>query len=367
MSQASTTLVRPPRIVLATDRLSPGGVSHFVLQLANHFRARGCQVDVMSLRPGEWDHRLVESGVDVHTVPSRKVVELIRSADVIHCQQRILGLLAVLLGARARTIEHVHNVMSGHRLLSFRASTIIAVSNHVRSGLQSHYPRLANRHLSVVSNGARKRPGDPLPFGRRCYDIVGVGRFEEQKDPLAFLDLVARLHRHNAGLRAVWIAPGAGSLQQQFIDHQRLLGLNDVVTVAQGGTHEATRDLIAQSKVFLMTSKWEGLPLAALEALASGTPVVTTPCGEIADIIGNGGCGAVLDSDLDAGTSALISLTCDRSLWESNSANAFSVADDFSEDGMTAMVERIYRSVQPNVWPDVPDSVPSEGGVLCES
>ena len=360
-------MVRPPRIVLATDRLSPGGVSHFVLQLANHFQARGCQVDVVSLRPGEWDHRLVESGVDVHTMPSRKVVELIRSADVIHCQQRILGLFAVILGARARTIEHVHNVMSGHRLLSFRASTIVAVSNHVRSGLLSHYPRLSRRHLSVVPNGARKRPGDPLPFGRRCYDIVGVGRLEEQKDPLAFLDLVARLHRHNAGLRAVWIAPGVGSLQQQFIDHQRLLGLNETVTVLQGGTHEATRDLIAQSKVLLMTSKWEGLPLAALEALASGTPVVTTPCGEIADIIADGGCGAVLDSDLDAGTSTLMSLTSDRSLWESNSVNAFSVADDFSEDGMTAMVELIYRSVKPTAWPAVPNQVRSEGVVLCES
>ena len=203
VSHLSTMMVRPPRIVLATDRLSPGGVSHFVLQLANHFQARGCQVDVVSLRPGEWDHRLVESGVDVHTMPSRKVVGLIRSADVIHCQQRILGLFAVILGARARTIEHVHNVMSGHRWLSFRGSTVVAVSNHVRSGLLTHYPRLSRRHLSVVPNGARKRPGDPVPFESRCYDIVGVGRLEEQKDPLAFLDLVARLHRHNAGLRAV--------------------------------------------------------------------------------------------------------------------------------------------------------------------
>jgi glycosyltransferase involved in cell wall biosynthesis len=360
-------MVRLPRIVLATDRLSPGGVSHFVLQLANHFQARGCQVDVVSLRPGEWDHRLVESGVDVHTMPSRKVVGLIRSADVIHCQQRILGLFAVILGARARTIEHVHNVMSGHRLLSFRGSTIVAVSNHVRSGLLSHYPRLSRRQLSVVPNGARKRPGDPLPFGSRCYDIVGVGRLEEQKNPLAFLDLVARLHRHNAGLRAVWIAPGAGSLQHQFTDHQRRLGLSETVTVMQGGTHDSTRDLIARSKVLLMTSKWEGLPLAALEALASGTPVVTTPCGEIADIIQDGRCGAVLDSDLDAGTSTLISLTSSRSLWEGNSANAFLVADDFSEDGMAAMVEIIYRSVKPTVWPAVPGRVPSAGGVLCES
>ena len=340
---------RAAHIVLATDRVSPGGVSHFMLQLATHFSSKGHRVDVVALGPGEWDARLIERGIQVHTLPSFKVIQLMRSADIVHCHQRIFGLLAIMAGARSRTIEHVHNVMSGYKLFSYRPPTIVAVSDHVRISLQKNYPRLSNRNVTVVRNGARKLAGNPLPFSDRTYDLIGVGRLEEQKDPLMLLEIAHRMRRSRNSLRALWLAPGDGTLKSQFLQRRAVLDLNETVELVIGGTHEETCRLVSQSKVFVMTSKWEGLPLAALEALAGGTPVATTPCGEISDIVGQSGSGAQLTDDADVNASVLLEMTLDESAWVRASANAFTVADEFSEESMVSAIEEVYSAICPSI------------------
>ncbi|MGW8811649.1 glycosyltransferase family 4 protein [Gordonia terrae] len=344
---AEAAAIRGRRIVVLTDRMTPGGVSHFILQIATHFARQGHRVDVVSLAPGEWDHRLTESGIRRHLLMSPSALRRLRSADVIHCQQRFLGFVSTLLGRRSRTVEHVHNVLTDHPTASYRTPRIVAVSAAIRESLLAHYPHLSPHRVSVVHNGVHKLRTAPPAYEDRSYDFVNVARFDEQKDPLLFLELAKELSRRHTALRCLWIAPGSGPLRDRFLHRRRELGLERIVDLSIGDTHAHTRAQVAQSRVFLLTSQWEGLPLSALEALASGTPVATTPCGEITRIVSQRSCGLVIDTEAADRAGPLLDVVEDRSRWERLSQRAFEVADDFSETRMTTQVERIYAGIDP--------------------
>lgn len=339
--------VRRRRIVVMTDRMSPGGVSHFVLQLVTHLVGEGHQVAVISLAHGEWDHRLGDSGIRTHRLPGPAALRTVRAADVIHCQQRFLGYISAVLGRRTRTIEHVHNILTDHTTVSYRTPRIVAVSTVVKTSLLAAYPHLSAHQISVVNNGVRKLDETPRSYGHRSYDLVNVARFDEQKDPLLFLELVKSLSGRRDTLRCLWIAPGPGPLQEAFLRRRRELDLDDVVEVSIGDTHTHTRERVSDSRVFLLTSRWEGLPLSALEALASGTPVATTPCGEIAHIVAAGSCGVLLDSPAAGHAEILDSVLGDQDRWQTMSENSFVTADDYTESRMTSNIESVYAGIDP--------------------
>ena len=83
--RGSTSSQRAAHLVLATDRVSPGGVSNVMMQLAKHFASAGHRVDIVALGPGEWDSRFTERGLRLHYLPSAAAIRLIRSADIVHC------------------------------------------------------------------------------------------------------------------------------------------------------------------------------------------------------------------------------------------------------------------------------------------
>ena len=251
-----------------------------------------------------------------------------------------------MLGARSRTVEHVHNVFSSFTMLSYRAPNVVAVSEHVRLGLLQNYPRLTDSNVSVVRNGARKHVDSPLPFAERTYDLVGIGRLEEQKNPLMFLELAHGL-RSRRELKCLWLAPGPGKLEGEFLQRRAELGLNEIVKLVVGGTHEETCSYVSQAKLFVLMSKWEGLPLAALEAIGCGTPVATTSCGEIGDIVDQGACGLRLIDEMDQNTAAMTALISSEPEWGRASASAFALADGFSEATMLRAIQRVYSEINP--------------------
>jgi glycosyltransferase involved in cell wall biosynthesis len=356
-----------PHVVLATDALDPGGVSHFMLQIATHFRRKGYRISVVALRRGEWDERFLAEGFPVHAPMSPGAVRLIRSADIVHCHQRIAGLLAMALGANSRTIEHVHNEMSDHRLISFRAPNIAVVSERVRQNLLRHYPRLQRKDIKILRGGAPKLCVRPKPYARRDIDIVGIGRMDAQKDPLRFLEMTALCDSRRGAIRAAWLAPCAGELTEHFLDRREALGLGGTVDLVVGQSHSQTMQFLERSKVLLMTSQWEGFPLVAIEAMAAGTPVVTTPCGDISEVVRGGSCGRVLGADSHADARAILAMIGDREIWDSLSENAFTTADQYSEESTMKAVEALYSGVMGSSIDHHPCAASSDRGPLCES
>lgn len=137
-----------------------------------------------------------------------------------------------------------------------------------------------SRKLRVIPNGV-DFPAERVesPGWLRA---LSVGRLEVQKDPLAILDIAARLRNDCvSSFRVV----GGGPLGQAMQREASRLGLNRVELL---GTLDSCRDEYRSADVFLSTSLWEGLSLALLEAMSAElAPVVTRVPGNL-DVIEEG-------------------------------------------------------------------------------
>jgi glycosyltransferase involved in cell wall biosynthesis len=134
--------------------------------------------------------------------------------------------------------------------------------------------------------------------------VVSVGRLDRQKAPALMLAAVARLVAQGTDL--TWLVVGDGvlraGLQQRVAEaglqaRVRFLGLKAPAQVA---------DLLRAADVFALSSAYEGMPMAALEALGSGLPVATTDVGEVRQVVRPGVNGAIAADHSEQGFAACL-------------------------------------------------------------
>ncbi len=103
--------------------------------------------------------------------------------------------------------------------------------------------------------------------------VLGVGRLTEQKDFPTLLRAFAEVAtRRDARL----IILGEGQLRETLLEQAQQLGIAD--KVAFPGFTDNPWAWMHRAAVFVLSSRWEGSPNTLTEALALGTPVVSTDC-----------------------------------------------------------------------------------------
>ncbi len=111
----------------------------------------------------------------------------------------------------------------------------------------------------------------PVPPDRRLGNhILWIGRLEPQKDPLLALEVMAQA----PGLRLTML--GEGGMRRDVEQRLRQLRLEDRVQLV--GHVDAIEPFLAQADALLITSRYEGGPAVAVEALAADVPLVSTDC-----------------------------------------------------------------------------------------
>lgn len=286
------------RIAHVIEGIGIGGVTSVMLDMIELSGAHGFSSVVVALAEADWAHRATDLGVPVYT--GRRGLQAIRAADIVHSHQRRAGLLSVLCGRGAHTVEHVHNPVGGRRSISFRGTRrVVAVSSSVEAHLRAQFPRLGNR-LTSIPNFVPPR-GDGHVERARELRIVAAARLSPQKRPLAFVDLVDRLRRTGVDFSATWF--GSGELQAEFDDAVEQRGLAGVLRRVDFVDRGDLQRELASADAVVLTSEFEGMPIVALEALANGTPVVTTDSCSLASDIQTAGAGViiprVIESDAD--------------------------------------------------------------------
>lgn len=141
----------------------------------------------------------------------------------------------------------------------------------------------------------------------KSYDIAFIGRLTEVKDPLRFIELVSEIKKLKTDISAVMI--GDGDLYNECVEKIDHLKLNNVIDLKGFLTNPFS--ILKNSKVLVITSKWEGFGLVAVEAMALAKPVFATPVGGLKTIINNQ-CGKLCKSDKDFVSAILDSLEKDE-------------------------------------------------------
>lgn len=286
-----TTLGEPEgeiAVLHVLDSLEAGGAQNVVIQMLEWLAVKGVRVGVIA-SGGEFESRLpprldryITRGRRPHGREIASAAAAFRPT-LLHAHQRREALLSLVVGGSRGipVVEHAHTLLpdSGIRALSFRSERIYAVSGAVADMVIERFSRPADR-VRRVDNV----PSVP-PLGKGCASlpregaplrIIGAGRLVPQKNPARFVSVVAHLAR-STSVQARWF--GDGPLLEASRRYAERLG----APVRFVGRSAGLADELDASHALVMTSRWEGTPLVALEAHARATPVFSTRASAVAE------------------------------------------------------------------------------------
>jgi len=115
--------------------------------------------------------------------------------------------------------------------------------------------------------------------------VVGtVACFKPQKSPLDFINIAGCLTNEFPGVKFIMV--GDGCLREKIYLSIKNFNLDGRITLT--GWRNDVALILSAFDIFVLTSLWEGLPIAVMEAMAAGVPVVATDTGGIKDVIQDG-------------------------------------------------------------------------------
>ena len=185
----------------------------------------------------------------------------------------------------------------------------------------------------------------PTPVTKR-YDVVTVTRLSPEKN-LEVLLKAAAMVKTNKGDLKVGIL-GNGSTKDSLELLSRRLDIKKNVEFI--GFKQNTDFYYNSSRLYVLTSTTEGLPMALLEAMACGLPPIVSNVGDISDAARDGFNAIVVDNpnDVNAFADAITKLLKDDVLRQTFSQNALKVRQDYCYERATEVWERIFDSLNLN-------------------
>ena len=381
------------RVLRVIARLNMGGPAIHVANLAAGLETRGYHTTLVagSLARGEDSMAFVARrlGVGVVSVPEmerevsfhhdarsiRRLAEIIREErpHILHthtAKAGAIGRAAALLAGEARPPVVLHtfhgHVLKGYfgprrtaffrqveRTLARSSDVLIAVSPEVRDelvGLGVARPE----KFAVIRLGIplEERLGDPTAdldyrhlYGipRDAFVVGWVGRMTGVKDTASTLEILRATRER--GIEAVLCLVGDGPERGELEQRARDLGIARSCFFV--GYQEDVAGYYRLFDAFLLPSVTEGTPVSAIEALASGTPVVANRVGGVPDVVRDGVDGYLVEpGDVDAAAGRLAELAGDPALrTRLGEAGRAHVLDRYSVGRLVDDVDRLYRSL----------------------
>jgi len=305
-----TTNQTTNQLALFLPSLCGGGAERVMVNLANGFRSRGYEVDmVLAWAKGPF---LKELDPKVRVVDlkcrhvSTSLIKLMRYlrrerpqallSSLAHASITVL-MAKVLTRSPTRIIVSVHSMkqeagsvgmtlktMLLSRMVRFLypiAERVVAVSHGIAADIIRHFPTLAPKVLviynPVITPSLFSKSQEPLNHAWFLPEhppvLLGVGRLDFRKD---FPTLIHAFSRVQERIDARLIILGDGIERERLEALVVELGIQKTVQLI--GFQENPYPFFLRSSVFVLSSRWEGMPTVLVEALALGTPVVSTRC-----------------------------------------------------------------------------------------
>jgi len=304
------------KVVQLLMTMPVGGAEIMVADIATSLDPERFEVVTVCLgQPGPLGEELrgqgkqvVSLGLDVKHAGTFSLVGRVRELlkeirpDILHTHlyhANLYGRLAARGLGLSGVVATVHNIYSRvklHRclanfLLARLGDYVLVFSPQVREDVR-RYDLVPEARLRLLTPGVRleePNSGESKEEARRSLGVSGfclgnVARLEEQKGHEDFLMALSQVRAEIPDLTVLLV--GEGSRREYLRGLTRELGLQEVVRFL--GTRRDIPRILRALDVFIMPSRWEGIPLTLLEAMGYGLPVVSTRVGRAPEIVRDG-------------------------------------------------------------------------------
>jgi glycosyltransferase involved in cell wall biosynthesis len=306
------------------SEIGKGGAEKFAFGLMNHFVNNKFRVSVISLgSEKEYEflnpdpsiqifHFTRKSKIDLK--PIRQINQLIKSSDfdlficIDQFAQLYFNLFRILYRKKIKSILSPHITIPKKRLDIFNnylssitsrkgLDIIVYISRNQKFYMERKYPKLRKIKNYLIHNGIdfnhyRFDRAEKDALKRSLFNInlhgnkiiIQVARFSSEKDHYNSIKAFSIIKKINPLVKLLFLGDGDKKLIEELKNLISELGLqNDIIFI--GFTNNVSNYLSASDLFTLTSSSIETFPLSALEALASGLPIVLTNIGGADEIV----------------------------------------------------------------------------------
>ncbi|RAW01474.1 glycosyltransferase family 1 protein [Pseudochryseolinea flava] len=235
-------------------------------------------------------------------------------------------------------------------------TTVVAVSNDVAESIRKHKPMLKSP-LKTILNGVNMdhfnrqsfsridiRAQLHIPESAVVIGTVAVFRFQKRLD--LWMEIASKILEHHPETHFLLL--GDGPLKSQLLEKRKTLGMEGRIHMP--GLQTEVRPYVASMDVYMMSSIFEGLPIALLEAMSMECAIITTDAGGIKEVIRHGTDGLLCEVDqpnrLVEYASELINDSSKRTLLSRQAR--IRIQDCFSMEEMVKQLEDLYKGLTGN-------------------
>lgn len=248
--------------------------------------------------------------------------------DVVHAHDMKASVVASAVVGRIPLISHIHNNSFDSQKPTVKSVLYRIAANKIKhtfwvskAAQEGYYFRASVRNKSsvlynVIDTEQLEQKANQAE-NQTAYDVVYLGRLTYPKNPERLVSVLEQAIAQRPDLTAAII--GAGELEEDVHRLVKEKNLSDNIHCL--GFMSNPYGIVQNAKVMLMTSRWEGLPMCALEALALGVPIVSTPTDGLQELLENGTTGYLADEDRVL-AEKLCRIISDTQLQQNMSANA---------------------------------------------
>ena len=256
---------------------------------------------IYATRSGNINKVLQERNIKYINIKKLSIKEIRRivkedKPDIIHAHDYRASLMAALSFVKVPIISHLHNNSPWIKTLHPYSFALLIASLRIKKflivskSIQEEYifSKFINKKVECIGNPVSveniisKVPKNLV----KKYDVCFSGRLTKAKNPIKFINIISEVKKQIPDIKVVML--GDGELRGKCEEEIKKLRLEK--NIRMEGFVKKPYIIMAQSKIFCLTSEWEGYGLVAFEALSLGLPCVVSNVGGLPQIV-DGDCG----------------------------------------------------------------------------
>lgn len=331
------------KIIFVTSTLTSGGSERVISLLANELSMRGHIVSIALLREPmvfyplssniklhfaqEHSNNILKKILWLrHLVKTEKYDVAIPFMTAVYCTTifALLGIKCPVISSERIDPRYSPVIRSFARWLMLRFTTHLVVQTNY---IKEFYSNSIQERTTVIPNPVLESvftlDGTITPFKR----IISVGRLYEQKNQKMMIDAFASIATKYPEYKLVIF--GEGPLREDLTKHINDKGMKDRILLP--GRSTKIIDELQASEIFCLSSDYEGMSNALLEAMCIGLPIITTKVSGVEDMLVNNTNAFIVNvGDVTAMTSAMDKLIANPEIRNKFSVNNKRLAVNYS-------------------------------------